>query len=121
MAAAGLPHKERSGRAAIARQTPFVSVHAHSQTRAGRGQDRLETETGARRGRESPARSTFVSSRAAQSGRRAREEGGERRVGGEARGAEVARAALRNMAEPHVTAAGQWRAAGAPLRLRGPA
>lgn len=94
MAAAGLPHKERSGRAAIARQTPFVSVHAHSQTRAGRGQDSLETETGARRGRESPARSTFVSSRAAQSGRRAREEGGERRVGGEARGAEVARAGV---------------------------
>lgn len=42
----------------------------------------------------------FVSSRAAQSGRRAGKEGGERRAGGEARGAEVARAALRNMAEP---------------------
>lgn len=42
----------------------------------------------------------FVSSRAAQSGGRAEEEGGERRAGGEARGAEVARAALRNMAEP---------------------
>lgn len=56
MAAAVLPHKERSERAAIARQTPFVSVHAHSQMRAGRGRGSRETETGVRGGRESPAR-----------------------------------------------------------------
>lgn len=119
MAAAGLPHKERSGRAAIARRTPFVSVHAHSQTRAGRGQGSPETETGVRGGRESPARSTLfplgLLRAAGGPGRRAARGGQEaRRWGRRWHGPRSA-----TWRSPHVTAADQWRAAGAPLRLRG--